>query len=338
VINIISCAVDSTLTNGSVKVYRNLVKGLELIGYPYVVNRRLDATERLWIHDATTAIPYVDRQRVKTVLGPNMWVMPHDIPPECDFGGAVYVQPSQWKVDLWNLEGFDRCPLVVWPVGVDTGAFRPAETPASERRVLIYHKHRDIDELPPILDVLHERGLRYRLLLYGSYDETRFRRCLDEASFVIWHGTAETQGLALQEAFACDVPALVCAGFKLSETQGTYEFGAETDAVAVTPAPYFDARCGLMADGGDAIPAAIDEMVARRDEFRPREYVLENLTLEKQAREFVALWERWGLTFDEGLSEPCRSGRPFQFPLRRRAAFAAQGLARFRRKRWNELV
>ena len=50
-INIISRAAVSNRASGPKKVVSNLIKGLEKIGYPYVVNARLDACKRLWIQE-----------------------------------------------------------------------------------------------------------------------------------------------------------------------------------------------------------------------------------------------------------------------------------------------
>lgn len=42
---------DASRPTGPYKVFANLLKGLEHIGHPYVVNRRVTAAPRLWVHD-----------------------------------------------------------------------------------------------------------------------------------------------------------------------------------------------------------------------------------------------------------------------------------------------
>ena len=54
-INIISKAYLSKNATGPKKVVDNFIKGLDILGYPYVINKRLDACQRLWIHDDTAA-------------------------------------------------------------------------------------------------------------------------------------------------------------------------------------------------------------------------------------------------------------------------------------------
>src|SRR5450756_1482222 len=100
-INIISRQAACDTVTGPAKVYRNLIKGLDAIGYPYVVNRSLDSTRRLWVHDDTVALRYAARACANTVVGPNLFVLPRDIPPKTDLTGILYVHPSEWVVEAW---------------------------------------------------------------------------------------------------------------------------------------------------------------------------------------------------------------------------------------------
>jgi len=75
---------------GQIKVFKNLIKGLDRIGYPYVVNQRLDACERLWVHDDTRALPLLHKlpAEIKAIVGPNLYVMPRDMPRGLDLRGV----------------------------------------------------------------------------------------------------------------------------------------------------------------------------------------------------------------------------------------------------------
>ncbi len=98
-INIISTAPGAAVSGGT-KVFANLVKGLERVGYPFVVNHRLDATRRIWVHNEVFALPAVLRRKdAQPVLGPNLFVMPRDI-PGLRFTGCLYLQPSDWAACL----------------------------------------------------------------------------------------------------------------------------------------------------------------------------------------------------------------------------------------------
>src|SRR4051812_45284441 len=97
-LNIISKSYCRRFQSGPKKVVDNLIKGLEKIGYPYVTNRRLDACARLWVHDDVAALKLVSTlpPEIKVVVGPNLVVMPRNLPPHINLSRAVYVHPSNW--------------------------------------------------------------------------------------------------------------------------------------------------------------------------------------------------------------------------------------------------
>lgn len=309
VINIVSVAPRMSGWGGATKVYWNLVKGLDALGYPWVADRDLQSTERLWIHSNVFALPEMRRTRSRTVLGPNLFVMPSEIPKVVQFDGAVYVQPSEWVAQLWRAAGFDACPVEVWPVGVDTGRFAARSPEGGERDVLVYYKRRPLEELAHVERHLRVMGLRYRVLRFGSYAEDEYRRLLASTSFVVWVGCPESQGLALEEALATDVPVLLWDATRLEQANidGVYTFDSRFNDFPVTSAPYFDTRCGrritLLAELG----GALEDMRRTWPSYRPRLFVMEHLSLDGQARALIDLWQRWGLTFEDGLRETART-------------------------------
>ncbi|HEY5229176.1 MAG TPA: hypothetical protein VIJ19_11585, partial [Opitutaceae bacterium] len=68
-----------------------------------------------------------------------------------------------------------------------------------------------------------------------------------------------------------------------------FKWGSPT--IPTTSVPYFDARCGLrFTDSPDferALPRFLESM--DRSAHRPRDYILENLTVEKCSQKFVDL-------------------------------------------------
>lgn len=322
-INLISTQANSDVISGPAKVYRNLVKGLDAIGYPYVVNHSLNSTKRVWVHDDVVALRYVARCSAKAVVGPNLYVLPRDMPRKTDLSGVLYLHPCKWAVSVWQAAGFEACDMAAWPVGIDLDEFRPGAKLAGSQEILVYHKQRREDELKRILASLEGASLRYRVIRYGSYAEGDYMEALQHAGLVVWHGRHESQGIALQEALAMDVPVLVCDVTRLSEVVG-FDFPPELDQVPVTSAPYFDARCGRRTYSLDDVGATTVEMLEQRSSFSPRDYVETNLSLEGQARRFVALWDYFGLTAEEGLLEKSRSDGEWRKPIGVRASEYAE--------------
>lgn len=301
--------------SGPGKVFHNLAKGLRLIDYPYVVNKRFDATQRLWIHDDTTALRQVRPGAAHVVVGPNLYVMPAEVPSGLRLAGALYLHPCAWAKELWEAAGFRACPIECWPVGVDTDEFRPSHPRDRDLDVLVYHKQRDAAELEEILAMLRLSQLTHAVVVYGRYREEDYKQALSRASFVVWHGRHESQGLALQEAMASDVPILLCDVARLADAREEYTFPEEFRDWPATAAPYFDETCGVRISDLSELPGAIREMRENLRMYAPRDYVRRNLSLAGQAAAFIRLWERWGLTLEGGRHEPLLSDRPYRAQL-----------------------
>ena len=105
-LNIISKSLVEGGVNGPQKVVSNLIKGLDIIGYPYCLNKALDSTSQLWIHDDTTALKEASKMKLKAIVGPNLYILPQKVPSDLDFSNFVYLQPSKWVVDFWKDFGF----------------------------------------------------------------------------------------------------------------------------------------------------------------------------------------------------------------------------------------
>ncbi len=302
-INIISTCATHPKVNGPTKCYLNLVKGLAQLGYPFVTNRSFDATQRLWVHDNPDVIRFFGQSRAFKIVGPSVYFLPEQIPPSVypRLRDTIFLMPSAWAKQRWEWVLHSVCPVQVWPVGIDTDTFRPAITRPVSTRAIIYHKQRKEPELINITACLEQRHIPYTLIRYSQYNETDYLEALQATAFVIWHGCSETQGLALQEALACNVPMLVC------------DIEPRPD-LPVTAAPYFNDTCGIKINNLAHLGLALDNLLDNLGQFTPRDYILRHLSLAGQARAFVNLWQHWNLTFEEGMAETPRSNHPWQAP------------------------
>ena len=102
----------------------------------------------------------------------------------------------------------------------------------------------------------------------------------------------ETQGLAYQQALSCNVPVLAWdPGQWLDPWRYRYGEGV----VPATSVPFFDERCGMTFLGVPDFAAHLSVFIeaSRAGSFSPRDYVIENLTLEGCARNYLALLEKY---------------------------------------------
>ncbi|HEX8154627.1 MAG TPA: glycosyltransferase [Thermoanaerobaculia bacterium] len=298
-LNLVSKSMVSPFVGGTPKVPRNLAAGLDRLGVPYVVNKALDSCEYLWIHDDYRALLSVRKldPAIKLIMGPNLFVMPRDIPKKAFIPpNALYIQPAAWGAEAWRLAGFDRCPLDHWYVGVDA-SYLPPPTPRRDAdRVVLYYKLRSEAGLRRIQDILQKRGIRYTLVKYLDYKLEDYIAELQRSRYVIWYGSHEAQGIALQEALAMDRPVLVVDVSTLGDFDNWdigYEFRPEEQSIPATSAPYFDDRCGVKIKSIDELPSAIDRIEANLDAYRPREFFDETFDLAECAQRFLDLYPKW---------------------------------------------
>lgn len=311
-INIISRSILSKKTSGPKKVAENLIKGLDIIGYPYCVNKSLEATSLLWIQDDPIALREASRLKLNAVVGPNIYILPRNIPSELDLSRFVYIHPSPWVVNMWKKSGFDRCYLDYWPTGIDTKKFASRPKP-KEGTLLIYFKQRHQEELEFVKKILDKNKIGYKIFFYGSYEENDYIEVLKDTKYIVWLGRQESQGLALEEALSMNVPILVWdvlnIGHWVPNKKELDIFNedelAEEDT---TSAYYFDDRCGIKTKKSEEIADNIKLMEENWQNFEPRKYILENLSLEKQARDFIELFNKhYNISYEDGLNETLKT-------------------------------
>jgi glycosyltransferase involved in cell wall biosynthesis len=99
----------------------------------------------------------------------------------------------------------------------------------------------------------------------------------------------ETQGLARLQAHSCDVPVL--AWDKGGFWENPAYFPHKVCFSPVSSVPDWDARCGVKFKNIEEFPARLEEFLNLLAEgsFAPREYILENFTLEKCAGEYLKI-------------------------------------------------
>jgi len=308
-INIISKSYLSSSVSGPQKVVRNLIKGLEILKYPYIINQRLDACQRLWIHDDDFALTKLKDlpSEIKVVAGPNLYILPRHVPRAVDLSRAIWLHPSDWAKDFWIKTGFNRCPIAVWPAGIDTYEFVPSVK--EKKIVLIYFKQRFPEELQIVEQELTKRKILYKKIVYNHYIESEFKQLLEETKYIVWIGRQESQGIALQEALSTNIPMLVWdvknIGHWLASKKEMAIFNKEeNDFVNTSSAPYFDSRCGVKIKEAGQLGAAVDIMETTWNQFSPRQYIVENLSLEKQAKDLLMIYENYfSLSLEAGYDE-----------------------------------
>jgi hypothetical protein len=204
---------------------------------------------------------------------------------------SIYIQPSDWVVQLWKNMGAEQfLPVKTFAFPVDTDTFKPCTNPNPIKdKVLIYSKHRNPNELHYLTDFLHQQQItNYRIFDYHQrYQEDDYLAYLQQSKYGIILDAHESQGFAIEEALACDVPLLVWNAQTMNQ-----EYNSQYHPIPCTSIPYWNDQCGEYFHHPNELPATFHlfQSKLQAQKFNPRQYILDNLSSEKCAERFMTLF------------------------------------------------
>ena len=266
----------SATMNGPHKVVDNLIKSLDQEKIDYAINEEKYEHNFLIQYDAIAHEKHSKIEQETTIIGPQVWLF--------DGYGQFLIEnqnyykkliaPSQWVKDKFiNKFNLPENKIAVWPVGIEE--FDNVREPSYD--CLIYFKRRDDSELSEIKKFLVARGLSYRMVEYGGYDEVGFRNLINQAKFCFLINGTESQGIAVQEIMSMGVP-IIAWDIKEWLDQG------EAYRVPATSVPFWDKRCGEKFYNIDKLEETFDNFYARINDYDPKAYVKENLSFESSIK------------------------------------------------------
>ena len=223
------------------------------------------------------------------LLGPSLYDQPAQAPRLFDDPRfRAYVCLADWMYDLFEAQYRGRC--VKWFAGIDTEAWPDRSDGPKTLDFIIYDKiHWDYEAyaenlIDPIRRVLDAKGLTHRTIRYRYYDHPLYHELLTAARGMIFLSENETQGLAYQEAMACNVPILAWDRGYWADPQALANFATPPKASCV---PFFSEDCGEKFTGMDDFAATLDDFLARRDTYKPRQFVTNRLSPQQSARTYA---------------------------------------------------
>jgi hypothetical protein len=281
--------------SGIDKVFHNLCLGLDLLGVDYFVNlpfKELRIEDRVGVLGrGRYSLESYDRSN-PIVAGIALMAHPSEWPTLCDdYPVKRYLQHSMWAHEVYRPYFGDRC--AIWPVGIDSDNWLPGGN--KDIDLLIYDKimwNRGVSK-PPLYAAIAEFARRNALIVkdiaYGSYTEQEYRTLLSRSRGMIFLCEHESQGIAYQECLSSGVPVLAW-------DQGKYldpnRFRWGQPDIPTTSVPYFDDRCGERFKGTEDLDMKLSIFLERikASAYRPRDFILENLTLQSCAERFLSFF------------------------------------------------
>jgi len=222
----------------------------------------------------------------KFIFGPHFSVFPnHKINSiNNKHNNSVYIQPSKWTTDVWINMGIKHIPVLPLPFPVDTYKFNVKENTQRDK-VFIYFKRRNPQELQLLELFLKTKNITYRIFDYvKKYQEEDYLNYLQHSKFGIILDAHESQGFAIEEALSCNVPLLVWNIRTMNQ-----EFRSSYGAIPCTTIPYWNDSCGEYFYDIKELEEKYNTLISKLDQYQPRQFILENLSLEKCSEKIVNL-------------------------------------------------
>lgn len=279
----------------------NLIAGLKACGLGVELNAPIaGAGEKISVLREKKTFKYLaGGAKRKLLVGPNFTAADMaEIYSEHSNAVSYFLAPSNAVGATYEYYGVPKDRIKIWPVGIDTQYFPDVSNSVKSQDAVLYFKRRSPGELRQVIKLLENEGQTYTVLKYGHYTKEDFKQVLQASRYAVILDGTESQGIALQEIMSSNLPLFVFDQIYAGEAPNQYlrEF------LSPTTVPYWSESCGIKVPTDMfgqskkyyiSIPdsaGAFREFLNRQKNFSPRTFIVENLSLKKQAREFSALF------------------------------------------------
>lgn len=268
-------------------VIGSILRGFDAlqVTYNYNVMNMEQVHEVVWVvtnrNALKQAIDLKKNGKIKTILaGPNFVVIPSEEPllkhPMVD---AMIVH-SQETEDLYALdEPALLGRLRSWFVGVDPSFWDPLPCEKSNT-VLVYWKSESESFCSTVENILKEYGWNPIRIKYGSYKLDHYRQLLNKSQFAVFISKSESQGIALAESWAMDVPTIVW---------NPQEWQYKQHKFPLSSCPYLSSSTGLVWKSFNDFREILKNIKIRLPHFSPRMWAIEHMSDKASAECFLTI-------------------------------------------------
>lgn len=275
-------------TRGPQAVTASLCRGLDEIKYEYKLNpptTEITENDIVWVNESIEALRFAIKlkggKNYRLIAGPNLIIVPEQSNGIISSAKIdIILQPSDWtKNFMASLKPDLDDKIKVWPAGV---AMPILNESLKTNGLLVYLKDSRAERLlPEIRSSLQRQNRSFEIIKYNKFQQSEYFAKLGKSRALIYLGNSESQGLALQEAWARNIPTLVLN--KEYFEYKKYKFPAEKIS-----APYLNDQNGIFFDTNNFEEKFL-EFWSKLTSFQPREYVLNNLSDKICAQKFLAI-------------------------------------------------
>jgi hypothetical protein len=259
---------------GPSSVTASLIRGLKEINFDFKLNptiNQIQENDTLFINESVEALSWClnSKKNYKIIAGPNLVVMPNDYNSIiCNEKIDIILEPSKWVKNLITSIKPELSPKIkIWAAGVSI----PQNNKKEKKYYLIYFKKTDDKKLiKKIKNEFKKNKINYKIIIYGKFNQQKYFKKLEESFGLIYIAKTESQCLALQEAWARNVPTMVLEDNLFKHKN--INFKDEKMA-----APYLNDKIGLFFNP-DNFEEQFKYFISNLRHFTPRECVANNLS------------------------------------------------------------
>lgn len=251
---------------GPSKVLKSIVDGFKELNVNYSFNTFSDINYFVQNHKFLGNEEFSKHNITNLYLGPNIADLPiyHTV-----LGNpALYektIVACDWLANIYATF-IPREKIAVWNCGIELDKFSDSIRTTPEFDFLIYFKNRNVSDLNQVTEFLTNKNYTYTVLNYGHYSEQQFLTLLSKTKYCFVIDNTETQGIAIQEIMACNIPLLVW------DTTIWNKLGPDK-VFPTTSVPYFDNSCGKKFSSIIELEQTFNDFIDNNKFFNPRQYI-----------------------------------------------------------------
>lgn len=284
---------------GLTKVTNNLVRGIQKLGIPYELHKSSSRKPQSDIIGVLNGPIEKCRELCReypSLTGPGILNSALQWPELFSETQSIFhLQNCKWAADMYRRHYGER--VRIWTMGIDEERYAPRSSVPKKYDFLLYDKIR-WPEAPTHKGLLQDcklalekAGCSYQYIRYGQYPrgrESSYHDMLGTSRAMLYLSENETQGFAYNEALSMNVPILA---WNIGKWCDPLRFSFGLDEVPATSVPYWDERCGLTFSKSDELPDVLGTFLENLNSktYSPREFILENLTLEHGAKNYFKI-------------------------------------------------
>jgi hypothetical protein len=234
----------------------------------------------IWILSGSVPPDAVEgnKQNSLLIVGPNVEF--HELDKrllEKKFKTVRYIVPSKWVVPVLSQRlDTSESNVLVWPSGVNLKRWNPSG--AKSNHVLVYLKGTEDERSNAVIQYLQSASIKYSVVKYGEYSQRYFLNLLKKTKFAIWIGGTESQGIAIMECWAMNVPTFVFRKDYYFDSMTQQNFKASA-------APYLNEYSGRFSNSEEFNPIELERFISDLDSFKPRHYIVANFGADRAIKD-----------------------------------------------------